>query len=249
MVRAEDAGFEFVEEVLHEEREHYGEENSYMQEHQEEMRRRQEDAERERLAESERMAHEQAERIRQQREESFEREVSQMGEEQAKAARKQKRKDARIVRQILRAANNKNHYAVLGIRNMEMRIAPRAIGIGKVVLRIPAFSLFRVSPKAIRRAYRNRSRIVHPDRNRDGRAEEAFIALEDSAAILSDETLRNEYDEKIRSRRRKRRTDATGAALDVVGGIIRVMGRVVGVLRSVLGPFAFPVLILGLIIA
>jgi hypothetical protein len=65
----------------------------------------------------------------------------------------------------------------------------------------------------------------------DGRAEEAFIAVENSAFILTDETQRIEYDNSMREMRRNRRKEAT----------------TVQVFRRVFGPFCQAVFILGCI--
>jgi hypothetical protein len=204
--------------------------------------------ERERLAraEEDRIAREQADRVRRQREDAFEREVSRMSDEQAKKARQKKRRDAKVVSRILRAAARDDHYAVLGLRNLDVRIPPRSIGIGDLfALRFPGLALFRASQKDVRRAYRRLSVEVHPDRNRDGRANEAFIALEKSASILSDDQRRREYDEEVRLVREHRLKQATRTVLQAWSSAIGTVSRAVSAVRTVLGPFAFPVALLG----
>ena len=49
------------------------------------------------------------------------------------------------------------------------------------------------------------AKLIHPDKNLDDRAEEAFVQLEWSAAILLDEVARNDYDTKIATEIRERR--------------------------------------------
>jgi hypothetical protein len=208
--------------------------------------RRRSEQERLAKAEEDRIAREHADRVRRQRDEAFEREVSRMSEQQAKKARQKKRRDAKVVSRILRAASRDDHYAVLGLRNLDVRIPPRSLGIGGLFsLRFPGLDLFRVSLKDIRRAYRKLSVAVHPDRNRDGRANEAFIALENSASILSDEQRRREYDEAVRRVREQRQKQTARIAVQTWSSAYRAVSRGASALRTVLGPFAFPVAILG----
>lgn len=245
----DDDYYEYVDEILKEEQEHYGEadggdeDDPYFDE--DAARLKEEDAQRLRREEEERIQREQAEKVRQQREAAFEKELSRMNAEQAKEALRQKKRDAKIVKRILRAAKHGNLYATLGLFYKEIRIPSKSIGIfGRFKFTIPGLTLFHISPKAIRKAYRKRSLQVHPDRNRDGRAEEAFIALENAAAILSDETLREEYDEKLRAMRKQRRKEIQDVATKAIDGTFRVTGRTVTVVRKVLGPFAYPTFVI-----
>jgi hypothetical protein len=239
-----------VRQVLEEESAHYGDRpdpyatDEEILAHEEAKARRKAEEERMKKEQDEKVAHAEAERIRRQREEAFEREVGRMSEQQAAKARKKKRKDARVVARILRAATRQDHYAALGLRNLDFRIPPRSFGIGKFVLRFPGLALFHVTAKDVRKAYRKLSVMVHPDRNRDGRANEAFIALENSASILSDEQQRQEYDELIRQVRDRRREQAARLAMQALSSGSRCFTA----LRTVLGPFAFPAAILGALI-
>ena len=103
--------------------------------------------------------------------------------------------------------------------------------------------------KDIRKAYRQRAMVVHPDKNKDGRAQEAFIAVEESASILSDNTLREQYDKELQLYRRER----WQSQLELVSGFVNTFySTLVGMLkalRMILGPFATPVIIIGLLIA
>jgi hypothetical protein len=188
-------------------------------------------AEAHRKAEEERIASELAEKVRLQREAEFEAELARMNEEQQKAAKRQKRKDARIVRRILSAATKGRYYRVLGIRNWDIHLGP--------------LTLLRTDTQAIRRAYRSRSKSVHPDKNRDGRAQEAFYAVENAASILVDEQQRNLYDEEVRLARKQRRDEMKQAVNMVTNVIGTNVGRVIWLFRRILGPFATPILVLG----
>jgi hypothetical protein len=161
-----DDDYDFVKEVLEEGENHY--EEHYDEEtatgyatYEEKLRQKQEEELLKRHAEEERIVSEKAERIQQQREAAFATELAKMTADQQKAARKQKKKDARIVRQILRAAKSQNHYAVLGLRNWEVLVPPRTIKLISLALRIPGFSLFHLCPKDIKKHYRKLAMTVH----------------------------------------------------------------------------------------
>jgi len=224
-----DDGDEFVRQVLEEEEEHYGDTHEQPDSQRAEEARLEKEAFK--RAEEERIAQELAEQVRLQREAEFEAELARMNEEQQKAAKKQKRNDARIVRQVLKADRKKRLYGVLGLRNFDIHIGP--------------LTLFRADTSAIRRAYRTRARAVHPDRNRDGRAQEAFIAVENAASILSDEEQRELYDEEVRLARQLQRKEMKQAANTVKNTIGKYLNRVTWVFRRIFGPFATPIFILG----
>ena len=200
------------------------------------LRQKQEEAARAAAAQAEEEAARIAEQHRLQREAEFEAEVKRMDAEQRKRALKQKKIDARIVNRILRATGanpEPNHYAVLGLRNWEVHVGP--------------WHLFRITTKDVKKAYRNLSRRVHPDKNRDGRAEQAFHALEASSAVLSDAEDRRGYDRRVEARRKKRNKRITGTTFDVLDSTRRNVLRVLGTSKRVLGPFSVPVFTLGML--
>lgn len=202
----------------------------------EQLRQKQEEAARAAAAQADEEAARIAEQHRLQREAEFEAEVKRMDAEQRKRALKQKKIDARVVNRILKATSaspEPNHYAVLGLRNLEVHIGP--------------WHLFRITTKDVKKAYRNLSRRVHPDKNRDGRAEQAFHALEASAAILSDAEERRGYDRRVEARRKKRNKRITGTTFDVLDSTRRNVQRVLGTTKRVLGPFSVPVFTLGML--
>jgi hypothetical protein len=252
---AQDDDYDFVREVLEEDKDNYddditddddvNDQEPAPETREEEMHRKRKEAELKRKEDEERIAWEKAERIQEEREAAFAADVAKMTDEQQKVARKQKKKDARIVRKILRAAKNDNHYAVLGLRNWELQTPSRTIKLVSLVFRLPGFAFFHISPKDIKKAYRKLAMTVHPDKNLDGRATEAFIAVENSASILTDETKRIEYDEMIREIWRERRELTRKRVFESVDGTLRFSRQIVQVFRRVLGPFALPVVILG----
>ncbi|KAL7525284.1 hypothetical protein ACHAXR_000935 [Thalassiosira sp. AJA248-18] len=195
-------------------------------------------------AQEEEKTSQEAERIRLKREAAFEAELKKMNDDQRKKAQAQKRKDAKVVKRILKAHTSGKHYAVLGIRNLEVQLGPfyiRNFSFGPLVL-------FRVRTKEIKRVYRNLARTVHPDKNKDGRAEEAFHALESSAAILTDEKQRSDYDKRIINARRRRNKYAMEKV--VVGGSLAWNKSVksLRMAKRVLGPFSTPILVVGSLI-
>ena len=220
------------------------------QKEEEAQRREQAEAER-RAAEEERMAEQERiakEKLQREREAAFEAELARMNDEEQKEALKQKRKDAKVVKRILRAAGRGNLYGILGLRNWEVQLAQRPFKLGPYEFSLPFKSLFHIPPKAIKRAYRVAAKLVHPDKNRDGRAVEAFVAVEEAASILGDDTKRAIYDEEVRLRQAERNK----AVKQVVGGTVSkalgVVRRVISIVRRVLGPFAFPIFILTALI-
>ena len=199
----------------------------------EQLRQKQEEAAKAAAAQAEEEEARIAEQHRLKREADFEAEVKRMDAEQRKKALKQKKADAKVVNRILRAANAKpepDHYAVLGLRNWEVHIGP--------------WHLFHISTRDVKKAYRNLSRRCHPDKNRDGRAEQAFHALEASAAVLSDGDQRRGYDRRVEARKKKRNKRITGTTIDVLDSTRRNVVRVFGTAKRVLGPFSVPVFVL-----
>jgi hypothetical protein len=164
-----DDDYDYVQQVLDEHEDHY---NDYYGEtdelHEQEMRRQLEQEEerlqrREELKrEQEQLQKEEEERIRKQRqrerEEAFEAELQQMSAEKQKAAKRQKRKDTRIVKRVLKAFQHERYYAVLGLRNWEISIPSTTIPIPKASFTLPGFRLFHVSAAKIKKAYREKVR-------------------------------------------------------------------------------------------
>jgi curved DNA-binding protein CbpA len=229
----EDEGDEFVRQVLQEEEAHY--ETTHTTEPDSHTEQARLEAEAFQKAQEEQIARERAEQIRLQREAQFEAELARMNEEQQKAAKKQKKKDAKIVRQILNADRKRRLYAVLGVKNYDIHIGP--------------WTILNTDSATIKRAYRTRARAVHPDRNRDGRAQEAFIAVENAASILADEAQRQVYDEEVRLKRQQQRNEMKQAANTVKNSIGKYINRVTWVFRRIFGPFATPIFILGCLMA
>ncbi len=240
---------DYVKEVLEEdasnqhENEYYHEDDYY-----ERQKEQQREAQQQRQADEERLAQEEADRVAAERERSFQAELDRMSVEQQKAAMQQKKKDARIVRSVLNASLKQDLYKVLGIRNWSIKIPSRTIGLAGFSFQIPGITIKEVTMKDIRKAYRTRAMAVHPDKNKDGRAQEAFIAVEESASILSDNFLREQYDKELRLSQKEKRQ----SQLKLVAGFVNyVRSTVIGVFKAsqmVLGPFATPVIIICLLL-
>lgn len=192
-------------------------------------------------AAQERVLEQERQRIRQQREAEFEANLARMNEDQRKLAQKQKKKDAKVVKKILKAFAKQNYYAVLGLHSLDLTIGP----IRFLSYQFGPFTFFRPDAKDIKKAYRGRAMITHPDKNRDGQAHEAFVAVEESAAILADERMRAEYD----IFRKQMRLEQQARTMDVIKKVLLVVhqhvSRIVWIFRNLMGPFATPILILG----
>jgi DnaJ domain len=255
--------YDFVQEVLDEDDSSQDHDYATMDDasadaHDQERRRKQEDdaerlrqekiyaQEQERVAEQARNA-----RIQLEREQAFESELAKMSEEKRRLARQQQKKDAAIVQKVLRAAERGNLYAVLGLRNnREVRIPGRSLTIvpGYATINIPELRFLHVTAPMVRRAFRDRAKLVHPDKSKDSRAAEAFVAVENAASILLDEASRAEYDRAVVGDRRWRRDRVTGALSTGVQHSLSVTRRIFGTVKTLLGPFSVPVLILSVLV-
>ena len=170
-----------------------------------------------------------ADRIAAEREAAFQAEIEKTKDEQKKKAlKRQKAKDAKIVRQILKHSSSSNHYAVLGFKCRwgDMKLGP--------------FRLCKIKNGEIKKAYRNMARMVHPDKNRDGRAEQAFNALEKSAAILQDEKLRKEFDAKKKAQMKHN----IETYLGIIADTWKAFTEILRTMKSILGPFSTPIIVL-----
>ena len=180
-------------------------------------------------SQQERLEQEQLEKNRLQRERLFEASLAKMNKEQRKKAQKQKRMDARNSKRILQAAKLEQHYRVLGLRNWTINLGP----------------LFNVTQRDIKKAFYKMAKLVHPDKNVDGRAEEAFIQLERSAAILLDEAKRKQYNERVTRENKMKREEQMQLVMDSIDFLCRRSKVIVSVMYHVFKPFSTPILILG----
>lgn len=167
-----------------------------------------------------------ADEIARKREEAYQAELARINDEKLKKSlQRQKKKDGQIVKKILRNSANEKHYSVLGLR----------CKWGEIELPF-GVKFCSTSPGDIKKAYRTIAKTVHPDKNRDGRANEAFDAIERSAAILMDKDKKRAYDLKLA---RKRKVAVEKAFVTVKTAFVSLKRTI-----KLLGPFATPVLIL-----
>lgn len=145
-------------------------------------------------------------------------------EKQKKALKRQKRRDSQMVKRILRNSENERHYSVLGLKCKwgEIRIGP--------------FSFCQTTAGEVKRAYRTMAKVVHPDKNIDGRAGEAFNALEKSAALLMDPEKKKWYDSMLN----RQRADAFDKGIVFLKNVLYSIRTIF----KMLGPFATPIAIL-----
>jgi hypothetical protein len=197
----------------------------------------------------------------QEREDSFARELAWLKEDEAAIQKllKQKKKDAKIVNRVLQSFHAGNYYAALGIHRTAFVFGTSRIRIRKLsiplipnyfTLNLPEFEFFGgVSEQRIKKAYRDMAKRVHPDKNRDPRAVEAFHMVEKAASVLLDASSREEYDRQWQEQRRLRRIKLTHRILRGFEKGTRIAGTIVTSAKKLLGPFTVPVVILVALIA
>jgi hypothetical protein len=263
---------EYVRQVLEEEQQHYGSgnyhhdeyyaasEDVYGEEDEDQQQQQSEDGSRETrmtdeelwLLEQERLAQEKADRIAAERERQFQIELDRMDKEQQKMALQQKKRDHRNVQTVLRAAQRNDLYGILGMRHWNLKLPPRYIKLPfgsndnnhNFQFTIPGITIKETTDQDIRKHFRIQARQLHPDKNKDGRAQEAFYALEMAAAILSDPNQRQVYDQELQ----RRRQELIAANKQLVVAASRRMwtlsNHTVKTARTLLGPFFTSVMIL-----
>lgn len=253
-VQADD-GAEFVQQVVDEDQAHVNDYHSMDDKAYEQEFLRQQAAEQERMRKLQEEEQAQMElqnaRIRRQREQQLQKEMNKLNEEQRQAFRKQQKKDAKMVQGVLNAAVKDNPYAVLGLwNNRQITILRgRTFSIlGKFTIAIPELTIFQLSPSRIKQAYRSRAKATHPDKSKDPRATEAFVAVEHAASLLLDTQARQQYDDRVRQHRQAQIKKYKGMIERVVQTVAGTTTRVIGTIRTLLGPFAVPVLILSVLI-
>lgn len=251
-----DSDYDYVKEVLEEEQQHYGDEynNDSPKESPEEILRKQQEQAKAKLEEQERLR---AEKLAQDRERAFEKELAKLDEEQQKKALQQKKKDAKLVKTILKWSQKStqpdpttgvmkvpDYYKILGLRNWNLYLPPKKLEVGPVKLNFPGVTIKRTSQKDIRKAFRLRTKLVHPDKNKDGFAHEAFLAVENAASVLSDETSRKQYDKQLKAWQEAHWQQQQ----EVVLHVWRSFRKGMKAITAILGPFATPIFIFTAII-
>ena len=254
---------EYVRQVIEEDQDHYYDEyhadeskyqDSYNANNREDDDNEEEeeiiDEEQRRRNEEERLSRDAANRLAEKREREFQTELDRMDEEEKKKALKQKKIDGRRVQSVLKAAKHNNLYGILGIRNWNWKIPSREINIASLIkFTIPGIIIKETSERDIRKQFRTRAMQIHPDKNNDGRAQEAFIAVENAASILSDKQQRNIYDEENKLYRSNRLQANKRLMTTTVLSAWNVIRRFVKILKTLLGPFLIPVsIVLAMII-
>lgn len=197
---------------------------------------------------------------------AFERELATLSPEQQKLVRQKKRHDSMVVQRILHAWQKHDYYAVLGLR-WRGWFFPEGIRLirgrgdaasknkNKKFLDVvkdaifkrqwPDWIVFRIPTRAIQQAYRIRCVAVHPDKNRDPRTEQAFVAVQDAHAVLVDPVLRQEYAEERRQHRIAVRQAWKDRYEKVMQKTLRPFWLVI---RKVLGPLTVPLAVIGALV-
>ncbi|KAL7567733.1 hypothetical protein ACA910_012067 [Epithemia clementina (nom. ined.)] len=260
LVSASDPNYEYVQEILEQEQAYYGQDDEYAsdyeQEHQQQQKQQQqEEAEARRKKELE---EEKAARRAQEREAAFEQKLLKLGSQQERhKARQKKKRDAQLVSQVLHASKHGDYYAVLGLRQKQWLSQSVPSWLRRLSQKmLPKSSwLWQITASDLRKAYRSMATRIHPDKNHDGRAEQAFWALEEAYQFLSDPEQRKEYDENWNLQTNHSHDNNIFSAwqhhgpstkvYQVLHGATVVVRQTTGMVRKVVGPFAVPVSILA----
>jgi len=166
---------------------------------------------------------------KEQRERKNKMELENLVDKNAKKKLKQQMvKDAKITKRILADGKKLKHYAVLGMwcKWGEIKIGP--------------LRLCNISTAKIKHAKRNVARLIHPDKNRDKNAAEAFDTLETSASILLDDEKRNEYEIILK----KRRNEIIDHWFVIVRTTLKRFLSFLSLIKTLCGPFSTPIIIL-----
>jgi hypothetical protein len=252
-VDAYDYDDDYVQQVVEEDQQHYGYYDEYVADEamfDEQQQKKQEkdnimNEEQRLLAELERLAREEADRVAAERERKFQAELDRMDQEQKQAALKQKKKDHRKVQAVLKAASRNDLYGVLGMKNWDLRLPSIDIHLpGGLHFQIPGLILKETSEKDIRKQFRYRAKQMHPDKNKDGRAQEAFIAVENAAAILSDSQQRSVYDAEMKLYRAEQFAASRQLIATATLSVWNITRKIIKTAHMVLGPFFTSVMII-----
>jgi len=242
-IRADSMDDDYVRQVIEEDQQHY---NDYYAEEDHHV----EDRERRLREQEERAAQEAADRLAAQREQQFKANLDKIqDEEQRKKALKQKKLDGKRVKTILKAAQKQDYYKVLGLRNWSLKIPSRQLDLFGTKLTIPGISLLGgITEKDIKKQFRNRAMQVHPDKNTDGRAQEAFVAVQEAAAVLSDPKQRKRYDLERKTLQEESLANHKQLVAGAVAYAWATTRKIIAIFQKLLGPFFVPVVIIGALI-
>lgn len=146
----------------------------------------------------------QREETRARRDRQWEADLQKMNKAQRSQAKKKRLQDAKVVNLVL---SSPDHYKTLRLSRP---------------LWNPWSSFPKsASPKQVKKAYRDLARKVHPDKNKDGRAEEAFDKIQEAYETLSDKGKKREYDRKEERKRKARKEERKEIAVEGAGKVRR----------------------------
>jgi len=180
------------------------------------------------------------EAVRKKREEKYQADLRKMNAEQRKVVKAQRRKDKKVVQKILKYYDSNDYYGVL-----------KLVGAGGGFqgwygwLRRGGKG---ITEKEIKKAYRNLAKTVHPDKNKDSRAEEAFAAIQEAYEVLGDVNSRRLYNEKRERLRKNQREDLVEKGGEAMEKATEKAGVFWRILETFLGPFFLPALVLSALI-
>ena len=108
---------------------------------------------------------------------------------------------------------------------------------------------YTISSQQIKRAYRERSKLVHPDKNLDHRTVDAFYMIEEvTTNILLHPQKKVLYDQQIMKQQQEQIQQWIHTIQSYVHYTIRIVHRTILTTKTILGPFTIPVVIFILMI-
>ncbi|GMH76204.1 hypothetical protein TrLO_g4028 [Triparma laevis f. longispina] len=158
---------------------------------------------------------------RKKREAAFQTELKNMKKTERNEAIKRRKSDKKIIDRLLKS---KTHYQTLNLN-------PKWYEFWKK-------EGSNVSVKQVKKAYRNLSKRIHPDKNKDVRAEDAFDMLQEANEVLSDAESKKAYDRKLELTKRSNREENLENAQDMAENAFKKTSLFMKLISKLLGPFA-----------
>ncbi|GMH69174.1 hypothetical protein TrST_g2298 [Triparma strigata] len=155
------------------------------------------------------------------REAAWEQELKAMKKNERQEAIRRRKNDKKVIDKVLKS---KSAYETLSLKPKWYEVWKKE-GVG-------------VSVKQVKKAYRNMAKRIHPDKNKDSRAEDAFDMLQEAYEILSVPESKKAYDRKLNLQKQSTREDQLSNAQDMAVNAFERSRLMTKIVSTLLGPFA-----------
>ena len=155
------------------------------------------------------------------REAAWEQELKAMKKNERQEAIRRRKNDKKVIDKVLKS---KSAYETLSLKPKWYEVWKKE-GVG-------------VSVKQVKKAYRNMAKRIHPDKNQDSRAEDAFDMLQEAYEILSVPESKKAYDRKLILQKQSTREDQLSNAQDMAVNAFERSRLMTKIVSTLLGPFA-----------